>query len=90
MLGFQSGSYYTESDADPLHRLLTKWRHPNREEEIKVEVPAEESRAIDPATGWQISPIVAGALCMKPSKTLTPPPAVKVAALKEASRVSSL
>jgi hypothetical protein len=32
-----------------LHRLLTKWRHPNREEEIKVELPAEESRAIDPA-----------------------------------------
>ena len=68
-----------------LHRLLTKWRHPNREEEIKVELPAEESRAIDPATGWQISPIVAVALCMKPSKMLTPPQAVKVAALKEAS-----
>ena len=66
-----------------MHRLLTKWRHPNREEEIKL--PAEESRAIDPATGWQISPIVAVALCMKPSKMLTPPQAVKVAALKEAS-----
>jgi len=64
---------------------LTKWRHPNREEEIKVELPAEESRAIDPATGWQISPVVAAALCMKPSKMLTPPQAVKVAALKEAS-----
>jgi transposase len=68
-----------------LHRLLTKWRHPNREEEIKVELPAEESRAIDPATGGQISPIVAAALCMKPSKMLTQPQAVKVAALKEAS-----
>jgi transposase len=68
-----------------LHRLLAKWRHPNREEVAKVEPPAEESRAIDPATGWQISPIVAAALCMKPSKMLTPPQVVKVAALKEAS-----
>jgi hypothetical protein len=68
-----------------LHRLLAKWRHPDREEKIKVELPTEESRAIDPATGWQISPVVAGALCMKPSKMLTPPQAVKVAALKEAS-----
>ena len=68
-----------------LHRLLTKWRHSNREQEIKVKLPAEESRAIDPATGWQISPIVAAALCMNPSKMLTPPQAVKVDALKEAS-----
>ena len=68
-----------------LHRLLAKWRHPDREEKTKVELPTEESRAIDPATGWQISPVVAGALCMKPSKMLTPPQAVKVAALKEAS-----
>ena len=68
-----------------LHRLLAKWRHPDREEKIKVELPTEESRAIDPATGWQISPVVAGALCMKPSKMLTLPQAVKVAALKEAS-----
>jgi transposase len=42
-----------------LHRLLAKWRHPNREEEAKAKPPAAESRAIDPATGWQISPIVA-------------------------------
>ena len=65
-----------------LHRLLTKWRHSNREQEIKVKLPAEESRAIDPATGWQISPIVAAALCMNPSKMLTPPQAVKVDALE--------
>jgi len=68
-----------------LHRLLAKWRHPDRKEEIKVAIPAEESRALDPATGWQISPLVAGALCMKPSKMLTPAQAVKVGALKEAS-----
>jgi hypothetical protein len=68
-----------------LQRLLAKWRHPDREETAKAEPAAEESRAIDPATGWQISPIVAAALCMKPSKMLTPPQAVKVAALKEAS-----
>jgi transposase len=68
-----------------LHRLLAKWRHPNRAEEAKAKPPAAESRAIDPATGWQISPIVAAALCMKPSKMLTPPQVVKLAALKEAS-----
>jgi hypothetical protein len=64
---------------------LAKWRHPDREETAKAEPAAEESRAIDPATGWQISPIVAAALCVKPSKMLTPPQAVKVAALKEAA-----
>jgi transposase len=68
-----------------LHRLLAKWRHPDREEAAKAEPAAGESQAIDPATGWRISPIVAAALCMKPSKMLTPPQAVKVAVLKEAS-----
>ena len=68
-----------------LHRLLAKWRHPDREEKLKVGFPTEESRAIDPATSWQISPVVAGALCMKPSKMLTLAQAGKVTALKEAS-----
>ncbi len=68
-----------------LHRLLAKLRHPDREEKIKVELPTEGRRAIDPATGWQISPVVAGALCMKPSKMLTLAQAGKVTALKEAS-----
>jgi transposase len=68
-----------------LHRLLNKWRHSNREEEATAKPPSEENREIDPATGWQISPVVAAALCMKPSKMLTLPQAVKVTALKEAS-----
>ena len=73
------------SSSTRLDSAARKWRHPDREEKIKVELPTEESRAIDPATGWQISPVVAGPLCMKPSKMLTPPQTVKVAALKEAS-----
>ena len=47
--------------------------------------PTIESRAIDPATGWQISPVVAAALCMKPTRMLTHSQAAKVAVLKEAS-----
>jgi hypothetical protein len=42
-------------------------------------------RAVDPATGWLISPIVAAALCIKPRGLLTPIQAVKVDALKSAS-----
>jgi hypothetical protein len=42
-------------------------------------------RAIDRATGWQISPLVAAALCMKPRPPLAHSQAVKVAVLKEAS-----
>ena len=39
-------------------------------------------RAIDPVTGWLISPIVVAALCMKPHGLLTTGQAAKVAALK--------
>jgi transposase len=42
-------------------------------------------RAVDPATGWLISPIVAAALCIKPRGMLTPGQAAKVGALKSAS-----
>jgi transposase len=42
-------------------------------------------RAVDPATGWTISPIVAASLCIKPRGLLTPHQAAKVDALKNAS-----
>jgi hypothetical protein len=47
--------------------------------------PVEESPAVDPATGWQISPVIAASLCMKPTPTLTPCETAKVAALKKVS-----
>ena len=43
-----------------------------------------ESRAIDPATGWKISPMAAASLCTKPTSMLTPSEAANVGALKEA------
>ena len=42
-------------------------------------------RAVDPATGWLISPIVAASLCIKPRGLLTPDQAAKIDALKSAS-----
>ena len=42
-------------------------------------------RAVDPATGWTISPIVAASRCIKPRGLLTPRQAAKVDALKNAS-----
>ena len=47
--------------------------------------PTREDRAIDPATGWQISPVVAAAHCVKPTRMLTHSQAAKVTVLKEAS-----
>lgn len=44
-----------------------------------------EERTIDPVTGWQISPLVAAALCMKPTRLLTHSQAAKVTVSKEAS-----
>ncbi|SDR63580.1 Transposase [Rhizobiales bacterium GAS113] len=76
-----------------LERLLATWREgapgltpspPPQPPPAKVE-PLGETQAIDPATGWQISPMVAASLCMKPTPTLTPSEAAKVGALKEAS-----
>jgi len=74
-----------------LERLLSTWRKsasgqmpspPSRPPKFE---PLGETRAIDPTTGWQIAPMVAASLCMKPTPTLTPSEAAKVDALKEAS-----
>ena len=42
-------------------------------------------QAVDPTTGWLISPIVAAALCIKPRASLNPEQAAKIEALKGAS-----
>ena len=74
-----------------LERLLSTWRRrdgisrPPATTPLPKAEPQRETRAIDPATGWQISPTVAAALCMKPTPMLTPSEAAKVSALKEAS-----
>jgi transposase len=75
-----------------LERLLLTWRkrdgtsRPPAPRPPPAVVEAQrEMRAVDPATGWQIPPTVAAALCMKPTPMLTLSEAVKVSALKEAS-----
>ena len=78
-----------------MERLLGKWRSAEHKAlapitTLTLTVPpvittALPLRAIDPATGWAISPIVGAALCIKPRGLLTPRQAVKVAALKSAS-----
>ena len=71
-----------------LERLLPTWRRgarPQTSSRPQRAEPTQESPAIDPATGWRISPMVAASLCMKPTPTLTPSEAAKVAALREAS-----
>ncbi len=68
-----------------LERLLCEWRRAERPETSRRRGSAREGRAIDPATGWQISPVIAAALCMKPTGMLTPSQAAKVAVLKEGS-----
>lgn len=76
-----------------LERLLSTWRRrdsatsraPTQPSPPPKSEPLGESCAVDPATGWQISPTVAASLCMKPTPTLTPLEAAKVMALKKAS-----
>jgi transposase len=79
-----------------LERLLAKWRRandckvvtspPNHEPRIApTTTTMAASCAVDPATGWSISPIVAASLCIKPRGLLTPRQAAKVDALKSAS-----
>ena len=77
-----------------LERLLAKWRRAN-DRKVVTSPPIHEPRiapttmaascAVDPATGWSISPIVAASLCIKPRGLLTPRQAAKVDALKNAS-----
>src|SRR5271166_2412060 len=79
-----------------LERLLAKWRRA-RGAKVVTLPPAPEPTtaltptiatvpcAVDPATGWSISPIVAASLCIKPRGLLTPGQAAKVDALKSAS-----
>ncbi len=71
---------YTGSFSN-LERLLAKWRNPKR----KVARPAPPAlgvQTVDPPPERLISPIVAAALCVKPSGLLTDNQAVKVDALK--------
>ncbi len=79
-----------------LERLLAKWRHPSDAKVVKLSLVPEPTTAppppigtapcaVDPATGWSISPIVAASLCIKPRGVLTPRQAAKVGALKSAS-----
>ena len=76
-----------------LERLLAKWRRANDAKVVTLPLVPEPMtttiatvpRAVDPATGWMISPIVAASLCIKPRGLLTPRQAAKVDALKSAS-----
>jgi transposase len=78
-----------------LERLLAKWRRargakvvtsPSAPEPTTAPTPTIAMvPAVDPATGWSISPIVAASLCIKPRGLLTPGQAAKVDALKSAS-----
>jgi len=74
---------YTGSFSN-LERLLAKWRGatPIVSPPTAV-IPA--AQAVDPTTGWLISPIVAAALCIKPRASLTLGQAAKIEALKSAS-----
>ncbi len=70
-----------------LERLLSTWRAGR----IERKQPEQQYRkfiemsAVDPATGWQISPVVVASLCMKPTRRLTPVENAKLVALKQAS-----
>ncbi len=78
-----------------MERLLRKWRGADHAARAPIAMPvptvspaittALPPRAIDPATGWAISPIVGAALCIKPCGLLTAREAAKVSALKNAS-----
>ncbi len=72
-----------------LQKLLAEWRSASDEgrplPERQPIAAAAEVRAVDPSTGWQLSPITAAALCLKPRGLLTPSQVLKVEALKHAS-----
>ena len=63
---------------------MAKWRGAKHTASLPAPaIPA--ARAVDPTTGWLISPIVAAALCIKPRALLTLEQASKIEALKSAS-----
>ena len=68
-----------------LQRFLAGWHRAGREPSAGPQPLTEESRATDPVTGWQISPIVAASLCITPRGVLAAAQAAKVQALKQAS-----
>lgn len=71
-----------------LERLLSTWRtgaQGKTQSQQQWSNLLEESPAIDPVTGWQVSPVTAASLCMKPTRMLTHSEAARVAALKEVS-----
>ncbi|MBV9750111.1 MAG: transposase [Acetobacteraceae bacterium] len=72
-----------------MQKLLAEWRRSASGEDRPKPEPqtatAAEGRAVDPATGWQISPIAVTALCLTPRGQLTLSQARKVDALKQAS-----
>jgi transposase len=88
----QSGSQGSRSN---MERLLGKWRGADHAARTPIAMPVPTVspaittslplRAIDPAAGSAISPIVGAALCIKPRGLLTARQAAKVAALKNAS-----
>ena len=63
-----------------LERLLAKWRRIAADAPPATVMPTVQ--AVDPTTGWLISPIVAAALCIKPRASLNPEQAAKIERLK--------
>lgn len=83
---FTTSGIAATQGAVPIWRaFFLKWRRAERTETSRRREPTREERAIDLSTGWQISPLVAAALCLKPTRLLTRSQAVKVTVLKEAS-----
>jgi hypothetical protein len=68
-----------------LQKFLAKWRRASGETPAASRPSEPENPVLDPTTGWQISPIDAAWLCLKPRGQLTPSQAIKVDALKQAS-----
>ena len=75
---------YTGSRSS-LYRLLGPWRPARPATTALVLLKAAAARAVDPATDWLISPIVAASLCIKPRGILVAGQAAKIDALKAAS-----
>jgi hypothetical protein len=68
-----------------LQKFLATWRLTSSETLAASQPSEPENPALDPTTGWQILPIDAAWLCLKPRGQLTPSQAVKIDALKQAS-----